>query len=61
VDFDLYISTLRQFQVHTDVSIHYEYPLGGAAHGTTDLEISKEEFVALVRADLNFVQARLAV
>jgi sugar phosphate isomerase/epimerase len=60
VDFDLYINKLRQFNVLTDASIHYEYPLGGAEHGTTELEISKEKFVAMVRADLNFLKARLS-
>ena len=60
VDFDLYMAKLKQFNVHADVSIHYEYPLGGAEHGTTELEISKEKFVALVRADLNFLKARLS-
>lgn len=60
VDFDLFIGKLRQFHINTDTSIHYEYPLGGAEHGTTELEISKEKFVEMVRADLNFFRARLS-
>jgi len=60
VDFDLFLSKLQEFKLNTDYSIHYEYPLGGADHGNTELDISKAAFVELVSADLNYFKDKLS-
>jgi len=60
VDFDLFLSKLQEFKLNPDFSIHYEYPLGGANHGTTELEISKSKFVEMVSADLNYFKDKLS-
>ncbi len=54
VPFEAYLEALRGFGISTPVSIHYEYPLGGAEHGASDLSISREEFMETVGADLSY-------
>ncbi len=54
IDFDLFLQKLAEFQIRADFSIHYEYPLGGAEHGATELGISKTKFVQMVGEDLHF-------
>lgn len=60
VDFDLFVKKLHDFQIQPDYSIHYEYPLGGADHGSTELEIPKAEFVKMVSADLKYFKGKLS-
>ena len=59
VPFNAYLEKLRQLRIGADFSIHYEYPLGGAEHGSTTLEIPVEEFIGKVRADLDFMKQLL--
>ncbi len=54
VPFKTYFEELRRFGVAGDFSIHYEYPLGGADHGTSELGISREQFSEQVGADLSY-------
>ncbi len=56
VPFDTYLQKLRELDIEADFSIHYEYPLGGAEHGSTTLGIPTEEFSGKVRADLEFMK-----
>lgn len=57
VDFDLFSKKLNEFQMIPDFSIHYEYPLGGANHGASELGISRADFVKQVGADLQFFKS----
>ncbi len=59
VDFKAYIQKLKELQIRADFSIHYEYPLGGAEHGSADLGISKDKFVQLVGSDLSYFKKAL--
>lgn len=52
VNFKLYFKLLKQFSVRTPLSVHYEYPLGGAEHGATSLNIRKEKVLTAIRNDL---------
>lgn len=56
VPFRAYFERLKRLGVSADISIHYEYPLGGAEHGSTTLEIPVEEFIKKVRADLDYLK-----
>lgn len=51
-----YLEIARQQGVSGDLSIHYEYPMGGAEKGSKTLGISREEFTTLVEHDLHFLQ-----
>jgi len=52
VDFKKYLGLLKQFELHTPVSLHFEYPLGGAEHGNKSLTISKEACIKVMQKDL---------
>jgi L-ribulose-5-phosphate 3-epimerase len=54
VPFEKYLKELKRHEVTAPFSIHYEYPLGGAEHGASNLSISKEQFTEQVGADLGF-------
>jgi sugar phosphate isomerase/epimerase len=54
VPFEKYLEELKRLEVLAPFSIHYEYPLGGAEHGASQLSISKEQFTEQVGADLGF-------
>lgn len=54
VPFQAYFEELKKFGVAGDFSIHYEYPLGGANKGASELSISKEQFSEQVGADLSY-------
>ena len=56
VNFDLFLKKLHEFQLSPDFSIHYEYPLGGAEHGASELGISEEEFKKQLGAYLNYLK-----
>ena len=59
VKFDVFLQKLEELQIDTDCSIHYEYPLGGAEHGTSELTITRESFVNQVGADLSYFKSML--
>jgi L-ribulose-5-phosphate 3-epimerase len=52
VDFKTYFSLLKQYGIQVPVSLHLEYPLGGAEHGGTEISIDKREVFAAMKRDL---------
>ncbi len=54
VPFLAYFDELKRLGLTGDFSIHYEYPLGGAEHGASELSISREEYIKKVGADLSY-------
>jgi len=60
VPFDTYLLKLKALGVRADFSIHYEYALGGAEHGDTELGISEEAFRQKVGADLNYFKEKVS-
>lgn len=59
VPLDEFLKKLEDLEIREDFSIHYEYPLGGAEKGKTDLSISTETFTEQVGSDFRFLQSRL--
>ncbi len=59
VPFRDYLDELKRYEISAPFSIHYEYPLGGAEHGTKELGIPKEKFIELVGSDLQYFKSRL--
>ena len=56
VDFKTYFKLLKQYQVSVPVSLHLEYPLGGAEGGASKITIDKQEVFAAMKRDLLKIQ-----
>lgn len=56
VDFKTYFQLLKQYQIQVPVSLHLEYPIGGAEHGATKLSGDKEVVFNAMRKDLQKVR-----
>ena len=56
VDFKTYFSLLKQHQIQVPVSLHFEYPLGGAEHGGAEISIDKKVVFAAMKRDLHKLQ-----
>lgn len=52
VDFPKYFSLLKQYGVNVPVSLHFEYPLGGAEHGAKQINIDQKIIFEAMRKDL---------
>ncbi len=52
VDFATYFRLLKQYQIRVPISLHFEYPLGGAEHGATRLSVHRDVVFAAMRRDL---------
>jgi sugar phosphate isomerase/epimerase len=57
VDFKSYFELLNQLEVKAPVSIHYEYPLGGADHGHRELTIPGDKVIEAMAADLKYLRS----
>ena len=53
VDFKSYFSLLKQYKVDVPVTLHMEYPLGGANDGATSLTVDKKVVFDAMKRDLN--------
>lgn len=56
VDFNRYFSLLKKYQINVPVSLHLEYDLGGAEHGSSKINIHKKQVFAQMKKDLTFLQ-----
>jgi hypothetical protein len=52
VDFQKYFSLLKGYNVNVPVSLHFEYPLGGAEHGESKITVDKKVVFDAMRRDL---------
>jgi sugar phosphate isomerase/epimerase len=52
VDFKTYFQMLKHNRIQVPVSLHLEYPLGGAEHGATEISVDKKVVFAAMRKDL---------
>ncbi len=59
VDFEAFFSSLKKLGVSVDTSMHFEYDLGGANHGSTKLEIPENEFKSIITRDLKYVKSKI--
>ncbi|MEL6252269.1 MAG: sugar phosphate isomerase/epimerase family protein [Bacteroidota bacterium] len=57
VDFPTYFRLLKQYKIHVPVSLHLEYPLGGAEHGAKELSSSPEIVYEAMKKDLAKIRA----
>jgi L-ribulose-5-phosphate 3-epimerase len=56
VDFKTYFALLKKYAIQVPVSLHIEYPMGGAEHGATKLSIPSKELFAAMKRDLGRLQ-----
>jgi sugar phosphate isomerase/epimerase len=55
VDFKTYFSLLKEYNINVPVSLHYEYPLGGAEHGGTEITVDKKVVFDAMKRDLRLL------
>ena len=55
VDFKTYFQLLKQYKVQVPVTLHMEYPLGGAENGATQLTCDKQDVFKAMKRDLQKV------
>lgn len=55
VDFKTYFALLKEYKVNVPVSLHYEYPLGGAEHGGTAISIDRKVIFDAMKRDLQWL------
>ena len=61
VDFKAYFKLLKKLRISKPISVHYEYPLGGAESGSTKLTIAEEVVIEKMKLDLSTLKSWLAV
>jgi sugar phosphate isomerase/epimerase len=52
IDFTTYFQLLKKYQVQVPISVHLEYPLGGAENGATSITVDKKVVFEAMRRDL---------
>jgi len=57
VDFKRYFELLKNYKLQIPMSLHYEYPLGGADTGSTTLTIPKSDVIKAIQSDLNTLKS----
>lgn len=57
VDFDSYFKLLKKYQINVPVSLHMEYPLGGAEHGAHDISIPHQQVFDAMKKDLQTIRS----
>jgi len=59
VDFKKYFAMLKELNIRVPVSVHYEYPLGGAEQGARQLTVKREEVISAMKRDLAILKGYL--
>ena len=57
VDFSHYFRLLEKWGVQADMTLHLEYPLGGADKGKSELTIPAEDVKAAMKKDLDYLRS----
>ena len=52
VNFKKYFGLIKQYGINVPVSLHYEYPMGGAENGAVKLTMKREDVISLMAKDL---------
>ncbi|WP_117881008.1 sugar phosphate isomerase/epimerase family protein [Aureibaculum luteum] len=56
VDFKLYFSLLKKYEINVPVSLHVEYDLGGAEQGLDKITMPQKEVLRRIKKDLVYLQ-----
>lgn len=60
VDLKQYFRLVKQYNIDGPISLHFEYPLGGADKGAKRLTIKKEKVIDAMRRDVGILKSWLA-
>ena len=56
VDFSKYFGRIKQLGINVPVSLHYEYPLGGAENGADKITMKRDDVLSAMKKDLSTLQ-----
>jgi L-ribulose-5-phosphate 3-epimerase len=59
VDFKRYFGFMKQYGINVPVSLHYEYPMGGAEHGAFELTMKRDDVISAMAKDLETLKRYL--
>jgi len=59
VDFRKYFGFIKQYNLRVPLSIHYEYPLGGAENGANVLSVKRDDVISAMTKDLTTLRKYL--
>lgn len=60
VDFKKYFALLKKFNLRGPISMHFEYPLGGAENGARTITIPKDQVLSAMKRDLQTLRRLLS-
>lgn len=52
IDFGRFFRLLKDYNISAPLSMHFEYPLGGAEHGAKNITMNKEEVLNAMKQDV---------
>ncbi len=56
VDWPTYAGTLKRLGISGPISIHFEYPLGGAEHGNREITVDRKTVLEAMRSDVTYLR-----
>jgi len=59
VDFRGFFRLLKEYKLEVPLSLHYEYPLGGAENGSSKLTIDRNQVISAMKKDLSTLKVLL--
>jgi len=59
VDFRRFFRLLKEANLQIPISLHYEYPLGGAENGSSKLNIERNQVISAMKKDLSTLKGYL--
>jgi L-ribulose-5-phosphate 3-epimerase len=59
IDYPQYFTLVKKFGIRCPLSLHFEYPLGGAESGSRNITMKKEDVFAALTADLKTLKTWL--
>jgi len=59
VNFKEYFQQLEKYNIKVPISLHLEYPLGGANHGKTQITVEPQVVIDAMKKDLNYLRELL--
>jgi len=57
VDFERFFRMISDYNISGDFTMHFEYPIGGAERGATELSCSPETLMAAMKKDLKILRS----
>lgn len=59
IDFDQYFGLLKKHDMRVPLSLHFEYPMGGAENGDMKLTVPEKEVITTMQKDLHTLKTLL--